>query len=107
MKRTWIKFIYERDTYVIALECIGTFTRAENGRLMFYLPNGKVLVILHRESNLEVYQQVLDYVEKTTGQSLVPGSRVKVMGCSEESFVESEACGQLLSEETKTPRTGT
>lgn len=68
MKRHWIKFIYERNTYVVDLDRVSTFDFAENGRLMFWLPDagGKVQIILHPKSNPEVYQQILDYIEKTT-----------------------------------------
>jgi UDP-N-acetylmuramyl tripeptide synthase len=37
---------------------------------MFWLPDGKVPVVIHLQKNPEAYQQILDYVEKTTGQSL-------------------------------------
>ncbi len=68
MKRSWIKFIYERNTYVVDLNSISTIARTDNGRLMFWLPGGKVLIIIHPQNNPDVYQQILDYVEKTIGQ---------------------------------------
>lgn len=69
MKSNWIKFIYERNTYVVDLDRISAFALAENGRLMFWLPDGKVQIIMHLKSNPEAYQQILDYLEKTTERS--------------------------------------
>lgn len=70
MKPTWIKFVFERNTYVVDLDSISSFTGAENGRLMFSLPNAKLPVVIHRQNNPEAYQQILEYIEKTTGHSL-------------------------------------
>ncbi len=66
MKCHWIKFIYERSIYVVDLCRIKSFVVAENGRLMFWLPDAKdkIQIILHPKSNPEVYQQVLEYIEK-------------------------------------------
>jgi hypothetical protein len=36
---------------------------------MFWLPDGKVQIVIHPKTNPEAYQQVLDYIEKTTKQS--------------------------------------
>ncbi len=71
MKPTWIKFVFERNTYVVALDGISSVARAENGRLMFSLPNGKIPVVIHPQNNPEAYQQILDYIENTTGHSLL------------------------------------
>jgi hypothetical protein len=66
MKRHWIKFVHERNTYVVDLGCISTFTFTENGRLIFWLPDtkGKVQIIFHPKSNPEAYRQILEYLEK-------------------------------------------
>ncbi len=66
----WIKFVYERNTYVLDLDRISSIACAGNGRLRFCLPDGKVEIIIHPQTNAEVYQQILDYVERKTGQSL-------------------------------------
>lgn len=63
MKHNWIKFVFERNTYVVNLDCISSFVHTENGRLMFWLPDAKIQIVLHPRSNLEAYQQVLDYIE--------------------------------------------
>jgi hypothetical protein len=71
MKHNWIKFVFERNTYVVDLDGISSFAHAENGRLMFSLPNAKVPVVIHPQNNPEAYKQILDYIEKMTGHSLV------------------------------------
>lgn len=70
MTHDWIKFVFERDTYVVDLNRISSFVCAENGRLMFWLPDGKIQIIIHPQNNPEAYQQILDYVEKMAGQAL-------------------------------------
>ncbi|NEP02936.1 MAG: hypothetical protein F6K58_30650 [Symploca sp. SIO2E9] len=67
----WVKFTYERNTYVVDLSRISSFVITENGRLKFWLPDGRVLIIIHPQSNSEAYQKILTYVEKTTGQSML------------------------------------
>ncbi len=71
MQCSWIKFIYERNTYVVELNRISSFALAENGRLIFWLPNEKVQIVIHPQTNPDAYQQILDYIEMTTGQSLL------------------------------------
>jgi effector-binding domain-containing protein len=71
MKHTWIKFVFDRNTYVVNLDGISSFAYAENGRLRFSLPNAKVPVVIHRQNNPEAYQQILEYIEKNTGHSLL------------------------------------
>jgi hypothetical protein len=71
MQRSWMKFIYERNTYVVELSHISSFSLSENGRLTFWLPDGKVQIVIHPQTNPEAHQQILDYIEKTTGQSVL------------------------------------
>lgn len=71
MARSWIKFIYERNTYVVELSHISSFALAENGRLIFCLPDGKVEIVIHPQTNPDTHQQILNYIERTTGQSLL------------------------------------
>jgi hypothetical protein len=96
MKRTWIKFIYERDTYVVELERISTFARAEKDRLMFWLPDGKVPIILRQQTNPDAYQQILDYVEKTTGQSLSCELKAGLVIPAGESAIKSDASSKQV-----------
>lgn len=67
-----MKFIYERNTYVVNLDRINAFILTENKRLMFWIPDakGQVQIILHPQTNSKIYQQVLEYIEETKGQSL-------------------------------------
>lgn len=75
MKHTWIKFVFDRNTYVVNLDGISSFACAENGRLVFSLPNAKVSVVIHPQNNPEAYRQLLEYIEQTTGQSLSGGRK--------------------------------
>lgn len=75
MQHTWIKFVFERNTYVVNLDGISSFARAESGRLRFSLPNSKVSVVIHPQNNPEAYRQLLEYIEQTTGQSLSGGRK--------------------------------
>ncbi|MEQ9668576.1 hypothetical protein [Coleofasciculus sp. G2-EDA-02] len=68
MEQHWIKLSYERNTYLIDLNRISSFVCANNGRLIFWLPDGKVRMIIHPKTNPEAYQQILDYVENTAGK---------------------------------------
>jgi len=70
MDQHWIKLSYERDTYLIDLNRISTFVWAKNGRLIFWLPDGKVRLIIHPKTNPDAYQEILDYMQKTVGQPI-------------------------------------
>lgn len=70
MDQHWIKLNYERNTYVIDLNRISSFVWADNGRLIFWLPDGKVRMIIHPKTNPEAYQKILEYVKETVGQPL-------------------------------------
>lgn len=65
----WVKFVYERETYVVDLEQIGAFSRSPNGKLTFWLPNSRIPIIIHPQSNPEAYHSVLDYLKKTIQRS--------------------------------------
>ncbi|HEY9803142.1 MAG TPA: hypothetical protein V6D25_22465 [Leptolyngbyaceae cyanobacterium] len=65
----WVKIIYERNEYVINLNCISSFCQEANGRITFWLPDGTIPIIINPVSNPESYGKVLDYVKKTTGYS--------------------------------------
>lgn len=67
----WVKINYERDEYVINLNCISAFSREPSGqRISFWLPDSdKQPIILHPQSNKEAYHLVQDYIKKKTGLS--------------------------------------
>ncbi|MBD6615789.1 hypothetical protein FNW02_08075 [Komarekiella sp. 'clone 1'] len=66
----WVKIIYEKNEYVINLNCISSFCQEANGRITFWLPDGTIPIIINPVSNPESYQKVLQFVKKATGYSL-------------------------------------
>ncbi len=66
----WVKINYERNEYVINLNCISSFCQESNGRITFWLPDGTIPIIINPISNPESYEKVLNFVQKTTGYSL-------------------------------------
>lgn len=65
----WIKITYDRNTYVIDLDRVSSFIYTPNGRISFCLPDGGNCLIINQQSNSEAYQKLLDYIEKTTGET--------------------------------------
>ena len=65
MKQNWIKFVFDKNTYVINLDCISSFVIAENGRFIFWLPDGKIQIVIHPKIHADAYQEILQYLEKT------------------------------------------
>lgn len=66
----WVKIFYERNEYVINLECISSFCHEPNGRITFWLPDSSIPIIINPVSNPEAYKKVLEYIEKVTGYTL-------------------------------------
>ncbi|MDZ7963358.1 MAG: hypothetical protein RM368_00030 [Nostoc sp. DedSLP03] len=66
----WVKIIYEKNEYVINLNCISSFCHEPNGRITFWLPDGTIPIIINPVSNPESYEKVVKYVQKETGYSL-------------------------------------
>lgn len=60
----WIKIVYDRETYAIDLDAIGAFSLSSNKKINFWLPDGKIPICIHSQSNPESYQQVFDYIQK-------------------------------------------
>lgn len=59
----WLKFSYERNTYLVDLDSVDAFVFTSNGRLIFWLPHSKnVKIVLNAQLAPESYQQVLDYL---------------------------------------------
>lgn len=63
----WIKFNYDREEFLIDLYRISAFSKAQNGKITFWLPDSGTPMIIHPNNNAEVYQQIMDYIQKTTG----------------------------------------
>ncbi|MBX9256755.1 hypothetical protein H1Q63_22985 [Desmonostoc muscorum CCALA 125] len=66
----WVKIVYEKNEYVINLDCVSSFCHEPNGRITFWLPDGTIPIIINPVSNPESYEKVVKYVEKATGYSL-------------------------------------
>jgi hypothetical protein len=66
----WVKIIYEKNEYVINLNCISSFCHEPNGRITFWLPDGTIPIIINPASNPESYEKVVKYIKKTTGYCL-------------------------------------
>ncbi|WP_138497901.1 hypothetical protein [Nostoc sp. PA-18-2419] len=66
----WVKIIYEKNEYIINLDCISSFCHEPNGRITFWLPDATIPIIISSLSNPESYQKVVKYVEKATGYFL-------------------------------------
>ncbi len=70
MKLHWIKFSDERNIYLVNLADVSTFALTQNRCLIFCLPGSKgIKIVLHPQNYADFYQQVLDYIIDTTGQS--------------------------------------
>jgi hypothetical protein len=65
----WVKISYERNEYVINLNCISSFCQEPNGRITFWLPDGTIPIVINPTNNPDSYKKVLQYVQKTTGYS--------------------------------------
>lgn len=64
----WVKIFYEKNEYVINLNCISSFCHEPtNGRITFWLPDSTIPIIIHPASNPQSYQKVLNYIQKVTG----------------------------------------
>ena len=66
----WVKIHYDKNEYVINLNCISSFCHEPNGRITFWLPDGTIPIIINPVSNPESYEKVVKYVKKATGYSL-------------------------------------
>jgi len=66
----WVKILYEKNEYVINLDCISSFCHESNGRITFWLPDGTIPIVINPVSNPESYEKVVKYVEKATGYFL-------------------------------------
>jgi hypothetical protein len=66
----WVKIIYEKNEYIINLNCISSFCHEPNGRVTFWLPDGTIPIIINPANNPDSYQKVVQFVQKTTGYFL-------------------------------------
>ncbi|MGL5060857.1 MAG: hypothetical protein ACRC62_12845 [Microcoleus sp.] len=67
----WIKFIYEKSTYIIDIDTVGAFSsEPDNKRIAFCLPNTNQSIVLSPLAHPDAYKQVLDYIKKTIDRSI-------------------------------------
>ncbi len=67
----WVKIHYDRNEYLINLDCISSFCyEPSNKRITFWLPDGTIPIIINPVSNPKSYEQVVTYIKNTTGYSL-------------------------------------
>lgn len=66
----WIKLLYERNTYVVDLDDVGTFVCDPSNRLSFYVPGSRAKIILTKQNHLEAYEQVLNYLQQITADAM-------------------------------------
>ena len=67
---SWIKIIYERNEYLIDLNRISSFCHYPSSKLMFWLPDSSIPIIINSYKDLDTYQKILDYIERKTGHIL-------------------------------------
>lgn len=73
----WVKVKYERNLYIVDLDCVSAFVCASNGRITFWLPDSTTSIVITKLANPDDYQKLLDYTDKIVESSLV-GSWVKI-----------------------------
>jgi len=66
----WVKILYEKNEYVVNLNCISSFCHEPNGRITFWLPDGTIPIIINPMSNPQSYRKVSHFIKKMTGYSL-------------------------------------
>lgn len=68
----WLKFTYDRSEYLVDLNRISSFScDPSNKKLAFWLPDNQTKIVLHPQADIDAYHQVLEYIEITTGYSLI------------------------------------
>lgn len=73
----WVKVTFERNKYLVDLDQVSAFACAPNGKITFWLPDGNFPIIINRQSSLEDYQEILDYLKAVVTKSLT-GSWCKI-----------------------------
>jgi len=63
----WIKVNYERNDYIINLNCISSFCYNPSGRLTFWLPDSCTPIIINEQKDLDTYQKLIEYIKQKTG----------------------------------------
>lgn len=66
----WIKILYDRQEYIIDLNCVNSFVFDASKRIMFWLPDSKEPIIINPQTNSETYSKILDFIHQKTGYSV-------------------------------------
>ena len=62
----WIRFIYDKNSFIIDLDAISSFSKElDNNRVTFWLPNSSTPITLTSQGDVDTYKQVMDYLIKT------------------------------------------
>ncbi len=61
----WIKILEDRKQYIVNLDRIAAFCAEPNQRIKFWLPDSGQPIIIHGQSNPDVYQMLCNYIDKT------------------------------------------
>jgi hypothetical protein len=67
---SWIQLSYERSDYIIDLNRISSFCHTATGRLMFWLPDSSIPIIINEQKDPDSYHQIFDYIQRKTGHLL-------------------------------------
>ncbi len=69
-KGWWVTINYDRKEFFIDLTKMTTFVWEPNGRLSFCLPDSAINIIINPQANVEAYQKINEFIQKTTGHSM-------------------------------------
>ena len=58
----WIRVNYERNFYLVDIDCLGVFSFNNDKKITFWLPNSSIPVIITRQSDPESYEKIWNYV---------------------------------------------
>lgn len=67
---TWVKIIYERNTYAIDLDRVSAFAIAPNGNITFWLPNSSIPIILNPQRDSDSHKRLQSYIRDRTGYAV-------------------------------------
>lgn len=69
LSRSWVRFFYERQEYLIDLNSIGSFCYA-NHKLTFWLPDSSFPIVLSQHTEPEAYEKIRHFISEKTGKSI-------------------------------------
>ncbi|NJK73237.1 MAG: hypothetical protein HC849_34375 [Oscillatoriales cyanobacterium RU_3_3] len=94
----WIKFIYDKSTYIIDIETVSAFSsEPDNRRISFWLPNTNQSIVLSPTGNPDAYKQVLDYIKRTVDRN-TKSSWIKINYDRKEYAIDLSRIGSFVCE---------